>query len=150
MATDFAAPANQALRAFVPAKIDIRASGDQEDGSVRSILELIEHNARHNPSHLFCVQARKRAEESERTGLDLLSISHLQLKAAVMRCASWLVANLKELERPHVGDNGEIVRGPAIALFMESDIDILFYLFALMSLGVPVSRQRARSYSLYS
>jgi acyl-CoA synthetase (AMP-forming)/AMP-acid ligase II len=134
-----------ASASFIPAKIDTRLPTDQRD-NIRSLPELIEHNARHNPNHIFCVQARKKSStELARPGL--LEVTHLQLKTAIIQCSRWLVAHVGELRRPHKdGDSDKIIRGPPIALFMESDIGILIHLFSLLSLGVPVRKHMALKY----
>lgn len=66
-------------------------------------------------------------------------VTHLQLAQAVGKCSEWLVQNVGELRRPWRDESGASRKGPPIALLMESDVGILFHLFAFMTLGVPVS-----------
>lgn len=123
------------LRPFIKAPINLYPTADDETGYIRSLPELIEFNAKENPNHLFCIQARKQADSSTFSGLPL---TNSQLKDAVLRCVSWLKENVEELRLPSVNEDGIIVKGPPIALFMESDVGLLLHQYALMSLGVPV------------
>ena len=106
-----------------------------DSGHIRSIPELVDFNAEHNPDHVFCVQARKQADK---TSISLLSITNSQLKETISHCATWLKNNLRELQLPFSNENGDVAKGPPVALFMESDIGLLVHEIALMSLGVPV------------
>jgi hypothetical protein len=126
---------------FEPAKI---GSGQKRcgDGHIRTLPELIEYNARVNPEHIFCVQARKE-KEGESNKSEFLTITHLQLRQAISNCSKWLVQNVGELSRPRRDESGVVRKGSPIALLMESDVGILFHLFSCMSLGVPVSSEVA-------
>ena len=121
-----------ATASFRRAHIDFES---QDHTCVRSIPELIEHNAVHNPHHLFCLQAQKQTQE---TGPQLYPISHLQLKHAISQCQALLLDSIKELKPPSTKDDGTASKGPLVALFLESDVGLLIYLYALLGLGVPV------------
>jgi acyl-CoA synthetase (AMP-forming)/AMP-acid ligase II len=128
---------------FIPARIDSRLPTDQRDNEIRSVPELVEYNARHNPKHIFCGQAGKKVQVGS-TGRDLLEITHVQLKNAILKCSRLVVARISELQQPHRdGESGDIVKCPPVALFMESDIGILIHLFSFLSLGIPVRKRIA-------
>lgn len=124
--------------AFVKAPIEILNATPNKD-LIRSFPELVEFNSKYNGSHLFCVQAVKNSSGS----YDLLRVSNLDLKQAILRCSSWLVANIKELELPKSDGKG-IVKGKPVALFAESNVGIIIYLFSLLHLGIPVILLSAR------
>ncbi|KAH9204376.1 hypothetical protein DL95DRAFT_496544 [Leptodontidium sp. 2 PMI_412] len=71
-------------------------------------------------------------------------VTHWQLAQTVGKCSEWLVQNVGELRRPWRDESGASRKGPPIALLMESDVGILFHLFAFMTLGVPVVLLSAR------
>lgn len=105
----------------------------QENTSIQTVPELIEYNATYNPHHLFCIQAQKQTQDGR---TQLLPVSHLQLKRAIVQCQAWLVNTLKELKLPSSSTDG-MVCAP-VALYVESDVGLLIHLFSLMGLGVPV------------
>ena len=122
-------------RPFHPAAIALYPkSPDERD--IRTIPQLVEFNSQHNPDHVFCIQARRQRSS--------ISVSHFQLKQAILQCSDWLTANVKEAELPHHDTNGTLCRGPPIALAMDSDIGLLVHLLSLLSLGVPVLLLSAR------
>lgn len=107
--------------------------------SIRTLPELLEYNAKHNPTYLFCQQVR-RCNGS----LQLLDVTHGQLRDAVLGCQGWLREIVKELELPYPRENDRVAKGPPVALFMESDVGLWVHLLALMGLGVPVLLLSAR------
>lgn len=122
--------------------INLRSLTPEKD-EIRTLPELLEWNARENPDHLFCVQAEKKRQIGESNDpYELTSITNDDFKRAVGRCVRWLEGNvpgLKDLGSPD-GDAEKVTgKPPAVALLMESDVGILIHLFALMSIGVPVS-----------
>ena len=120
---------------FDPATIDLRLrSPDQRD--IRTISELVEYNALHNPDHVFCIQARRHQES--------ISVSCFQLKQAIVQCSDWLIAYVKELELPQEDEDGVLRKGRPVALAMDSDIGLLVHLLSFLSLGVPVLLLSAR------
>jgi acyl-CoA synthetase (AMP-forming)/AMP-acid ligase II len=122
---------------FIPARIGVREEHFVLD-SIRTLPELIAYNARVNPEHIFCVQTRKRTEQQPGRS-HFVRVTHLQLAHAVRKCSEWLVQKIGELRRPWRDESGTTHKGSPIALLMESDVGILFHLFAFMTLGVPVS-----------
>ena len=125
---------------FVPAKLWLPTyNTTAQDSSIRTLPELLEYNAEHNPANLFCQQAR-RSNES----LQLFTVTHSQLRDAVSRCQQWLRETVNELELPHTGEDGRFIKGPPVALFMESDVGLWVHLLALLGLGVPVLLLSAR------
>ena len=113
--------------------------GGAQSTSIRTIPQLVDYNAEHNPEYPFCYQVQK-ADDS----LRLLDITHQQLKNAVLQCQEWLTENVVELERPFVNEDGSTTKGRPVALFMESDVGLWVHLLALMGLGVPVLLLSAR------
>ena len=109
-----------------------------QDGSIprwtwkiRSLLDLVDFNAFHNPDLLFGLQ------ESKTSG-DLRHITYKELAQAVGRCIGWLndqnlnhISN--KLNRPEFQ-----AKPPPVALLMNSDVNIFIYVLALMRLGIPV------------
>lgn len=117
---------------FSPANIKLQS---QDATSTRTIPQLVEHNATRNPHHSFCIQAQKQGH-SQHAAPELLSISHLQLKRAIVQCQAGLVALLRESKLPSGADADG--KSPPVALYVESDVGLLIYLFSLMGLGIPV------------
>ena len=117
---------------FVPARIS-PFSKENRDRSIRTIPELVEYNASSNADHVFCIQIEKRANDSQ-------IITYGQLKQAILHCSRWLVNNIHDLGLPTKSENGEIIKGKPVALFMESNFGILTHLLSLLSLGVPVRK----------
>lgn len=115
------------LRPFVRAKVDF-FSPEKKPDHIRSLPELIDFNAIHNPDHIFCIQAQP--------DNSFVRVTCRQFKEAIDRCAWWMVEN-------KVAQNGDNKRTP-VALLMESDLGLLIHQFALLSLGIPV-----RSSSLF-
>lgn len=114
------------------------ASGSER--TVQTIPELIDYNARINPDYTFCIQAEKTlAEDSP----GLLYITHAQLKHAVLYCSQWLRSVLDDLVLPEktvAASDGR--KAAPIALLLDSDINLLIHVYALISLSVPVSGTR--------
>jgi acyl-CoA synthetase (AMP-forming)/AMP-acid ligase II len=89
---------------------------------IRTIPELIDYNATHNPDVLFCVQAVKDAAP--------IQITFGQLRDAILRRCARLRVELQLRSGPK--------KSAPVALIMDSDLELLVYLFALMGMGVPV------------
>ena len=125
---------------FMPANLWLPTySTTPQASSIRTLPQLLEYNAKHNPNYLFCQQTRRR-----NGSLHLLSVTHGQLRDAVFRCQEWLQESVNELELPYPTQNDRLTKGPPVALFMESDIGLWVHLLALMGLGVPVLLLSAR------
>ena len=110
-----------------------------ESASIRTVPELVDYNASHNPDYLFCHQAQKTGD-----AFRLFDVTHRQLRDAVVQCQEWLLVSVQELERPFTNENALIVKGRPVALFMESDVGLWIHLLALMGLGVPALLLSAR------
>ena len=89
---------------------------------IRTIPELIDYNATHNPDLLFCVQAVKDAVP--------VQITFGQLRDAISRRCARLRVELQLIPGPK--------KSAPVALVMDSDFELLVHLFALMGMGVPV------------
>lgn len=134
------------LPSFVAADIDVQL---KDVNNIKSIPELIEHNASYNPNHPFCLQAQKHSHDRNAPP-QLISISHLQLKQAILQCQSRLskILDALRIAKPvSVGDDG---KSPPIALYVESDVGLLIHLFSFLGLGIPVSSQSGGLPAVYS
>lgn len=127
------APSTFSATNFKPARINLRPS-EEDRNEIRTVPELIDYNAEHNADQLFCLQATKETPKAKP-----VAITHAQLKRAILRCSTRLVTEIAELKQPYKNDEGRFVKCQPVALFVESDVGLLIHLFALMSLGVPVS-----------
>ena len=119
-----------AVMTFQIASIDLHPT-DPDIRDIRTLPELVEFKAAHQPHYLLCLQAR--------TPLGPLSVPHGQMKEAIVQCSEWFAANVKELRLPSRQDDGTIAKGQPIALLMENDVRLWIHLLSLLSLGVPVS-----------
>ncbi|GKT46887.1 adenylate-forming reductase Nps11 [Colletotrichum spaethianum] len=126
MASSFVYGVNHGqIRPFVKPAVNF-ASEKRLEGHFHSLPELIDFNAVHNPSHPFCIQA-KPTEPFD-------TITHAEFKVAVSRCMAWLKDNIPI--RGVAGNKSSTKMAP-VALFMESDVGLVIYEFALISMGVP-------------
>ena len=119
-----------AMMTFQIANIDLHPK-DPDTRDIRTLPELVEFNAVHNTDYLISLQARRQ--------LGPLSVTHGQMKEAIVQCSEWFVANVKELRLPSRQDDGTIAKGRPVALLMENDVRLWIHLLSLLSLGVPVS-----------
>lgn len=126
---------------FQAAAINLEQPG--ASGSIRTILEVIDHNARVNPDACFCIQAHEPTPGQPR---DATHVTMRKLRAAIWRCTRQLRSELIGIEaEDDSASPGEeaskmvSVRPYPVALFMHSGISLLVYLFSLMALGVPVA-----------
>ena len=132
----------RSLQQFRRPCIDLYVSEDAVD-AIRTVPQLINWNAENNPDLLFCYQAVRPTDGS--TTNEPVRITFANLKDAVAQCANRLVSSIKELQLPtHNADELHRKR-PPIALLVESDVSLLFHLFALMGLGVPVGLRFTQS-----
>ena len=125
------------MPSFVPfqrAKIDLQppTAGSND---IRTIPELVEYNAKHNPDHLFCSQAKRTARDQP---LEFISITHSQLKQAIRKLSAWIAQNVPQAVFQNSAD-GQKTKGKPVALFMESDAGLVLHLLSFLSIGVPVS-----------
>jgi hypothetical protein len=125
---------------FITPEIDA-SSPPAEDASLKTVAQLIDFNAQHNPNYLFCLQAEKPLDGVKDP--PLLRITHKSFQAMILSCQTWVQEHIKEIQLPMKDERGDIVKGAPIGILLDSDIGLLVYLFALVGLGVPVrSTQR--------
>ncbi|TFK52667.1 acetyl-CoA synthetase-like protein [Heliocybe sulcata] len=117
---------------FTRAHINLGYAPDHPEG-VSTLPELIEFNARHNPDHVFGLQAR--AGE----GAEPCQITFKQLQAAVERASAWLVKN-----GATTGRTSRDQKVPPVGILLGSDITIYIYIAALLRIGTPVLCLSAR------
>lgn len=125
------------MDSFVPTETSPtfqRASLDLHTSScaIRTVPELIEYNASQNPNYLFSIQTKNLGESDSQ---EFLTISHLQLEQAILRCSSWLLTTVGELKLPFKVADGSVVKCSPIALLAESDFRLLLEMLSLVSLG---------------
>jgi hypothetical protein len=107
-----------------------------EDASLKTVAQLIDFNAQHNPNYMFCLQAEKPLSGVKDP--PLLRITHKSFQAMILSCQTWVQEQIEEIQLPMKDERGHIVKGAPIGLLLDSDIGLLVYLFALVGLGVPV------------
>lgn len=116
---------------FIPPKISL----DAIDTSIRTLPDLVDFHAKHNPQHLFCIQTTR-----DHT---FVSVSYENLQHAIVRCQ----ARLREecgLHAPTVDADGKLKKCAPVAVLMESHIGLVIYVLACMGMGVPVMLLSAR------
>ena len=120
-------------RPFVRAYFDLAGSTQLlRSQTVRSIPDLIEFNAKQNPKHTFCVQARGLSSE-----LSLQEITFSQLQHAIRRCCAWILESIDGTAAATV-HNGVVQKSSPVALLMESDVGLFVHVAAALSLNIPV------------
>lgn len=131
-----------ASTSFVPARVDLNTT-PSSTSSIRTLLDLVDHNAAVNGSHLFCIQAEKSIDGPGKDN-DLRFVTHAHLKHALLWSTRWF------RDRVHTSNafdptNASTATRRPVALLMDSDLSLLFSLFSLVALGVPVlSAQNAK------
>ncbi|KAL7941141.1 acetyl-CoA synthetase-like protein [Trichoderma barbatum] len=110
---------------FVKANLEF-FSAEKKDNHVRSLPELIDFNAVHNPDHPLCIQTRS-TEPS-------VTVTHAQFKVAIDQCAQWIAENVK---LPASTTKNGLTEKHPVALLMESDFGLLVHQFALVSMDIP-------------
>ncbi|RAK98995.1 putative NRPS-like enzyme [Aspergillus ibericus CBS 121593] len=121
--------------------VDLYPVEGAEESSVHSLPEIIEFNAQANPDHLFCIQATKEADGSS----GACRVSNQQLRDAVANCAKWLQDRVTALQVPAPAtEDGQVQKGPPVALLMDSGLGLFLHQMALIGLGVPVLLLSAR------
>lgn len=118
---------------FKRGRINLLAPDDPT--AIRTVPELVDFNASHNPTHPLGVQLLP--ENGEMPGPSI-TITHLQFRNAVSCCARRLREEIIGLSSPRISDVGEVTKSRPVALFLESNIGLLIHLLALMGMGVPV------------
>lgn len=105
---------------------------------ITSLPDLIKFNARHNPDHAFCIQARSSSERNgavkhKNAAFDARSITFAQLETAVYACAS-AISTLASRNQ----ESNHLTTSQPLALYLESDVGLFFHLAALLTLNLPV------------
>ncbi|KAH8704314.1 hypothetical protein GQ44DRAFT_692722 [Phaeosphaeriaceae sp. PMI808] len=113
----------------------------QPSEKIKTTLDLIDFNAANNAGHLFCLQLEN-PSICPALGKPI-AVTFEIFRNMILRCQSWILGNISEAQMPTLTE-GEVVKGRAIALLMESDIGLITYLFAVMGLGIPVVLISAR------
>jgi hypothetical protein len=97
---------------------------------IKTLPELIEFNAKNNANFPFCIQAQKDGSST--------TISHIQLKQAILKCRENILATIPEIKLPYKNEEGFYVKSDPVALFGESGAELLIHTLSLVSMGVPV------------
>ena len=108
--------------------------------TIRSIRDLIDHNALHNPEHIFCIQSKQSSEGKD--GLGYVHVTFRELKEAVDRCCHWILETIPDARLAEVREDGSVQKSPPVALLMESDVNLFIYIAALLTLNIPVRLPR--------
>jgi hypothetical protein len=124
---------------FRPTTPEPSPHGQEDEDTISSLPDLIRFNAKHNPDHLFCVQAgSENASQAQPDGAvrhySTRDITFKSLEGAVASCARWIISNVALLEP----DNSTVPCRKPIALFLESDIGLFLHLAALLTIDIPV------------
>lgn len=111
---------------------------ENQPETITSLPDLIKFNARHNPDHTFCIQARSSSEPNgaakrKNAAFDACSITFAQLESAVYACAS-AISTLTTQNR----NSNDLQASEPLALYFESDVGLFFHLAALLTLNLPV------------
>ncbi|KAL3444530.1 hypothetical protein BJX65DRAFT_319885 [Aspergillus insuetus] len=130
---------NSQVRPFRRPEIKLYPAA-HETGYIRTLPEVVEFNAKENPDHVFCLQAKKSSGSSVPT---LIPVTNVQLRDAIAQCASWLQCSI-QIQLPTVSGDGTVTKGAPIALLLESDVGLWIHQMALLGLGVPVLLISAR------
>ena len=112
-----------------------------EAEAIRSLPDLVLFNARHNPHGRFCAQTKQ--SKTPEQDFEIVEVTFLELAQAVERCCQWLLSNISEVHPARLVDNGEVRKGPPLALFLESDLTLFIYVVALLTLNIPVGTVRS-------
>lgn len=113
-----------------------------ETESIRSLPDLIHFNAIQNPHASFCAQVKpSRVPEED---YDVVEVTFLELAHAVERCCQWILSNTDGVYPARLSEDGNVQKGPPLALFLESDFTLFIYLAALLTLNIPVSHTSTR------
>lgn len=113
---------------------------DQHSSSpstIRSLPDLIEYNARENPSHVFCVQF-KQSKAGAAAGLGFVNVTFEELKEAIDRCCLWLLQHIPDAHQAESSSDGSVRKSAPVALFVESDLGLFIHVAALLTLNIPV------------
>lgn len=105
--------------------------------SIRSLPDLILHNAVYNPQKTFCLQAKQPSKPGEE--FEFVNVSFLELALSVERCCNWILNNIDGTHAARIDSNGCVQKCKPVALLLESDLTLFVYLAALLTLNIPVS-----------
>ncbi len=129
-------PAPLPVTAFIRPRINLGYDDDWPD-AVNTLPELIEFAAKHNPEHIFGLQARADCGVTSRDSggdLSFFRITFVQLRRVIERASAWLVNS-----GATAGRTRRIDHIPPVAIFLGSDVTIFMYMAALLRIGAPVS-----------
>ncbi|KAI1111370.1 hypothetical protein F5Y14DRAFT_425768 [Nemania sp. NC0429] len=126
---------------FSPRPPEFLGTDDILASDISSLPDLIRFNARHNPHHVFALQAESNegAGNGGYGGYKVTQINFEQLDGMVRSCASWIrrVAISPD-------ENGENSEQKPIAIYVESGVGLFVYLAALLSMNIPALLISAR------
>lgn len=123
---------------FIRPRINLGYGNDWPDG-INTLPELIEFAAKHNPEHIFGLQARPNGAGCGATwgsgnSSSFCEITFFQLRRVIERASAWLVNS-----GATTGRTRRIDRVSPVAIFLKSDVTIFMYMAALLRIGSPVS-----------
>lgn len=103
------------------------------DKVIKTVAELIDFNADQNPDHVFCLQMTRQSPNNR-----LQPVSFSLLRGMIVTCQEWILDTVREAKQPFLDVHGVTMKCMPVAIFMDSNLDLLVHLFALVGLGIPV------------
>ena len=105
---------------------------------IKTVADLIDFNAEQNPDRIFCVQMTTQSPSGS-----LRAITNSLLRRMIVTCQEWILDTVREADPPFVNICRTTVKCKPVAIFMDSSLDLLVHLFALIGLGIPVGPSRS-------
>ena len=111
----------------------VNESHSPSNTPINTVADLIDFNADMNPNHLFCLQMTELS-----LGPPPRHITNQVFRDTISVCQTWVLGHIREAQRPVTASSGELLKGAPVAILMDSGLELLIHLFALMGLGIPV------------
>ena len=104
------------------------------EGSVNTIPDLIDFNAKHNPTHTFALQTDILANKT----YTATRITFRELQLIVRQGFGWLSSEIPDVKACPKSHDSQKPRARPVGLFLESDITLFVLVSALLSADIPV------------
>ncbi|EPS34779.1 hypothetical protein PDE_09743 [Penicillium oxalicum 114-2] len=121
------------MAAFLSPKLSLDSAATT---GIRTLPDLVDFHAKHNPQHIFCIQTRQ--------DHDSISVSFKKLQRAIVRCQARLRRDHSDLHPPAIDAEGHVAKCAPVAILMESHVGLAIYVLVCMGMGVPVVLLSAR------
>ena len=106
--------------------------------TIRSLPDLIHFNAVHNPHFLFCIQFNQSKRGPVEKEIGEINVTFSELATAIEQCCVWILSKVKGIHPARLISHGSVQKGPPVALFLESGVNLFVYMMALLTMNVPV------------